>query len=81
MYVFCCLYIPFLLRPLRNDSEETPLMLACTGNSEEIVRLLLDNGADAILENHLGHTASNIAKSYNKLNNTIQWELYDLLYE
>lgn len=36
--------------------ENTALMLACCGGHEDIVKLLIDSGADLELQNESGHT-------------------------
>ena len=52
----------------RNEKGSTPLHLASAGNEEdeeghpEVVRLLLDHGADAQAHNHSGETASEVAR-------------------
>ncbi|XP_028156508.1 ankyrin-3-like [Ostrinia nubilalis] len=49
--------------------DESPLMLAIRGGSEDVVKFLLDNDADHIVKNQNGHTALDIAMTlgYNKI--------------
>ena len=49
-----------------SPSNTTPLMMATLGGNEELIKLLLDKGADLKLRNDQGFTAIDIAYIYEK---------------
>ncbi len=64
---------PFFSGPIEKIDErdveaqdnlgETALMMACSDGLEDIVRLLLDHGADPLLQNEDGERAIDLAES------------------
>ncbi|HBK44096.1 MULTISPECIES: ankyrin repeat domain-containing protein [unclassified Polynucleobacter] len=49
-----------------SPSETTPLMMAIGSGNDELIKYLLDNGADLSLRNHEGYTAIDIAQLFGK---------------
>jgi ankyrin repeat protein len=49
-----------------SPSETTPLMMAVGSNNDELIKYLLDNGADLSLRNHEGYTAIDVAQLFGK---------------
>lgn len=49
-----------------SPSETTPLMMAIGSGNEQLIKYLLDNGADLSLRNHEGYTAIDIAQLFGK---------------
>jgi len=61
---------------IMDNSEKTPLHYAAAGNSEECARFLLENGADANLQDNFGRDAANTLASLGKDENP---ELFKML--
>ena len=59
---------------IRNSDGMTPLMAAASSGNLEMIRLLLDKGADTSVVNNLGERASDIAMRYGhaKVTNILQ---------
>lgn len=51
----------------RDDSGDTPLIIAARNKRTNVCRILLENGADPLLQNHSGKTAIAIANEINAL--------------
>lgn len=49
-----------------SPSETTPLMMAIGSGNEQLIKYLLDNGADLSLRNHEGYTAIDVAQLFGK---------------
>lgn len=49
-----------------SPSETTPLMMSIGSGNEELIKYLLDNGADLSMRNHEGYTAIDIAQLFGK---------------
>jgi ankyrin repeat protein len=49
-----------------SPSETTPLMMAVGSNNDDLIKYLLDNGADLSLRNHEGYTAIDVAQLFGK---------------
>ncbi|XP_073725763.1 fibronectin type 3 and ankyrin repeat domains 1 protein isoform X3 [Misgurnus anguillicaudatus] len=53
---------------VRDKPGKTPLMVAVLNNHEELVKLLLDSGADHQMKNEYGASAADMAKAFGKEN-------------
>ncbi|XP_066529772.1 fibronectin type 3 and ankyrin repeat domains protein 1-like isoform X4 [Hoplias malabaricus] len=53
---------------VRDKNGKTPLMVAVLNNHEELVQLLLDNGADHLVKNEFGSGAAEMAKAFGRQN-------------
>ncbi|XP_051579612.1 fibronectin type 3 and ankyrin repeat domains 1 protein-like isoform X1 [Myxocyprinus asiaticus] len=53
---------------VRDKAGKTPLMVAVLNNHEELVKLLLDNGADHHIKNEYGAGAADMAKVFEREN-------------
>lgn len=49
-----------------SPSETTPLMMSIGSGNEQLIKHLLDNGADLSMRNHEGYTAIDIAQLFGK---------------
>lgn len=49
-----------------SPSETTPLMMAIGSGNDELIKYLLDNGADLRMRNHEGYTAIDVAQLFGK---------------
>lgn len=49
-----------------SPSETTPLMMAVGSGNEQLIKYLLDNGADLRMRNHEGYTAIDVAQMFGK---------------
>jgi ankyrin repeat protein len=49
-----------------SPSETTPLMMSIGSGNDDLIKYLLDNGADLSLRNHEGYTAIDIAQLFGK---------------
>lgn len=67
----------------RSNNGSTPLMLAAAlSTTPEIVQLLLDKGANALLKNEAGERAIDLAKKNEALMGTpAYWKLHDRSFE
>uniref|UniRef100_A0A668ATC1 Fibronectin type III and ankyrin repeat domains 1 n=1 Tax=Myripristis murdjan TaxID=586833 RepID=A0A668ATC1_9TELE len=51
---------------VRDRDGKTPLMIAVLNNHEDLVKLLLENGADRHVKNEFGFTAKEMAKAFER---------------
>ncbi len=49
-----------------SPSETTPLMMAIGSGNDQLIKYLLDNGADLSMRNHEGYTAIDVAQLFGK---------------
>ena len=49
-----------------SPSETTPLMMAVSSGNDELIKLLLDKGADLQMRNHEGFSAIDVAELFSK---------------
>jgi hypothetical protein len=49
-----------------SPSETTPLMMSIGSGNEQLIKYLLDNGADLRMRNHEGYTAIDVAQLFGK---------------
>lgn len=49
-----------------SPSETTPLMMAVRSGNDQLIKFLLDNGADLQMRNHEGYSAIDVAELFNK---------------
>ncbi|XP_071763948.1 fibronectin type 3 and ankyrin repeat domains 1 protein [Centroberyx gerrardi] len=51
---------------VRDRDGKTPLMIAVLNNHEDLVKLLLENGADRLVKNEFGSSAKEMAKAFER---------------
>jgi ankyrin repeat protein len=49
-----------------SQSETTPLMMAVSSGNDQLIKFLLDNGADMRMRNHEGYSAIDVAELFSK---------------
>jgi ankyrin repeat protein len=49
-----------------SPSETTPLMMAVSSGNDQLIKFLLDNGADLRMRNHEGYSAIDVASLFSK---------------
>lgn len=49
-----------------SPSDTTPLMMAVNSGNEQLIKFLLDNGADLRMRNHEGYSAIDVAELFSK---------------
>lgn len=49
-----------------SQSETTPLMMAVSSGNDQLIKFLLDNGADLRMRNHEGYSAIDVAELFSK---------------
>ena len=49
-----------------SPSDTTPLMMAVSSGNDQLIKFLLDNGADLRMRNHEGYSAIDVAALFSK---------------